>query len=276
MLREIVSRLQAASESPGLDAQVLLAHVLGKSRPWVLAHPEVQLDAPQASTLAVALERLERGEPLPYVLGRWEFYGLELQVSPAVLIPRPETECLVEQALAWLRAHPGRRRVLDVCTGSGCIAVALAVNLPGLQLLASDISFAALQVAGANARQHGVSPRWLCVQADLLPPSAAPWDLICANPPYVPHEALPELRVAAWEPRLALDGGPDGLVFIRRLLSLAPQALSPKGLFLMEIEASQGAAVLALARAAFPGADVQVLPDLAGRQRLLRVERSGG
>jgi release factor glutamine methyltransferase len=284
-LRELSKRLAGASETPSLDAQILLAHVLGASRAWVLAHPEASLSAPQEQALHAAGERLEAGEPLPYVLGHWEFYGLDFIVSPDVLIPRPETELLVERALEWLRLHPGRRAAVDIGTGSGCIAVALAVNIPDLHVLATDISLPALEIAKTNAEKHAVADRIRFIQADLsdLPGREVPgegsithhasritqFDLILANLPYIPTSRLESLAVARREPKLALDGGPDGLDLIRRLMPAAMQWLAPGGCCLMEIDASQGETALDLAQSAFPQADVAVIPDLAGLDRLL-------
>jgi release factor glutamine methyltransferase len=272
LLDQIRARLSASSETPGLDAQVLLAAVTGNRRAWALAHPQASLTDEQTAALEAALLRLEGGEPLPYVLGKWEFYGLEFTLSPATLIPRPETELLVEQALGWLRAHPGRRWAADVGTGSGCIAVALAVHIPDLKVLASDLSIEALQLAADNVSRHGVQERIRLIRADLLPPVAQRFDLICANLPYIPSEKLAGLKVSQREPLLALDGGPDGLDLIRRLLKLAPESLAPGGALLMEIEASQGPAAGELARAALPSAAVEVIPDLAGYDRLVKVQ----
>jgi release factor glutamine methyltransferase len=251
---------------------VLLAHLLGKPRAWVLAHPEAELNAGQQAGLEVLLQRLENGEPLPYVLGRWEFFGLEFAVTPAVLIPRPETELLVEQALAWLRGHPSARSAAEVGVGSGCISVSLAVHIPDLKIAATDLSLAALEVACANARRHRAAGRIDFVVADLLPPGRAQFDLICANLPYIPSDSLGELAVSRAEPRLALDGGPDGLRLIRRLLAGAPTRLRQPGLLLLEIEAGQGPVALALAQATFPQARVHLHTDLAGRNRLVAVE----
>jgi release factor glutamine methyltransferase len=267
-------RLSATSETPGLDAQVLLACVLERSRTWVLAHPEVILSPDQEHQLSVSLARLEEGEPLPYVLEHWEFYGLDFLVNPAVLIPRPETELLVEQALSWLRATPERRLAADVGTGSGCIAVSLAVHFPDLRIVASDISREALKTAQLNATRHAVSGRVTCVQSHLIPPTSRPFNLICANLPYIPTEKLRELKVAQWEPGLALDGGPDGLKLIRPLIDNASRSLARGGLLLLEIEASQGTATCALAEAAFPNAEIDLLPDLAGNDRLVKVQNA--
>jgi release factor glutamine methyltransferase len=277
VLEKVRGRLDRVSETAHLDAQVLLAHVLGRTRTWVMAHPEAMLTPEQQGRLEIALKRLEAGELLPYLLGRWEFYGLEFFVSPAALIPRPETELLVEQALSWLDKNSGRRLAVDVGAGSGCIAVALASKVPDLQVLACDISMEALQVARRNVSCYSLDYRVICIQADLFPAirgaGSLPgrFDLICANLPYVPSGTLAGLAVSHREPRLALDGGPDGLKVIRRLLALAPIRLATPGLLLIEIEASQGAAVKALSENAFPRAEVALLSDLAGRARLVCV-----
>ena len=260
------------SDTPNLDGQVLLAQVLERPRAWVMAHPQAELNDEQSARVQSQLERLEAGEPLPYVLGHWEFYGLDFQLSPAVLIPRPETELLVDQGGAWLQANPRRRQAVDVGTGSGCIAVSLAAHHPDLRVTATDISRAALKTARKNAARHGVAQRLQFVQTDLLAALRGPFDLICANPPYIPSAELKKLAVFGREPGLALDGGPDGLGLTQRLLAQAAHNLARGGLLLVEIEATQGDRTLALAGQFFPTAKSEVLPDLAGRQRLLRVE----
>lgn len=275
-LEKALPRLQSVSQTPLLDAQVLLAHVLGKPRTWVLAHPEVYLTREQQDHLAETLQRLEQGEPLPYLLGHWEFYGLDLLLTPATLIPRPETETLVEQALLWLQAHPAKRLAVDVGSGSGCIAVTLAVKVPDLHVVASDLSFEAVKVARQNALRHGVANRVHCAQADLLTAFGVRFDLICANPPYIPSDVLRHLPMYGKEPTLALDGGRDGLTHIRQLLQQAAHCLTEDGLLLVEIEASQGEAVYILAEQTFPTSDLRILPDLAGRDRLLHLWRKGG
>ena len=275
---EIISNLKSLcsnwSETPSLDAQVLLAHITGKNRAWLLAHPEAALTPAQQNALGSAVSRLKAGEPLPYVLDHWEFYGLNFTINAHTLIPRPETELMVEQALEWLQAHPGRRCAADIGTGSGCVAVSLAVNIPDLQITATDISPAALEVARSNAQKHQVAARIKYVQADLLdirlPPST--FRLIAANLPYIPTKTLEGLDVFGREPTLALDGGPDGFDIIRRLLPQAVQNLSSNGLLLLEIENTQGEAALNLAREFFPEAQIDLLPDLAGHDRLIRIE----
>jgi release factor glutamine methyltransferase len=272
VLTRITYRIKDQSETAGLDAQVLLASVLGQPRTWILAHPEAGLTQAQAQALEAGVQRLERGEPLPYVLGRWEFYGLEFEVGPQALIPRPETELLVENALAWLRSRPGRCLAADVGTGSGCIAVSMAANHGMLDVLASDFSLPALRLAARNTCQHDLQERILCVQADLLPTCSQRFDLVCANLPYIPSATLAGLPVSRWEPRAALDGGLDGLDAIRRLLAILPDRLTPGGLALLEIEAGQGETVHTLALEQFPGSDVAVVRDLAGRDRLVKIQ----
>ena len=264
--------LESTSDTPGLDAQVLLAHILGVGRAWVIGHPEAELDDHQEQALENALQRLVAGQPLPYVLGEWEFYGLTFALTPQVLIPRPETELVVERALAWLDENPDRRRMVDVGTGSGCIAITLAVNVPDLQVIAVDCSSEVLQVAHNNARRHAVEKRVQLVQSDLLKMLQGSYDLICANLPYIPTSTLENLAVYQREPGLALDGGLRGVDLIERLLRQSPSRLARGGLLLLEIEASQGSEVHKLARKAFPGAEVQVLTDLAGHDRVVSIK----
>ena len=273
VLPKLAAALQPHTETSALDAQVLLAHLLNRPRSWIIAHPEATLTEEQHALLASLSARLQAGEPLPYVLGHWEFYRLDFSLTPSVLIPRPETELLVERALAWLRRCPSRRAAVEVGVGSGCIAISLAVHISDLQLLATDSSLPALQVARRNALAHGVAGRIRFLQADLLSAQRPlpSFDLLCANLPYIPSAALRRLPVFGREPTLALDGGPDGLALLRRLLAQAPRCILPGGLLLLEIEASQGLAVSQLAQAAFPQASVQIIPDLAGRDRLVEI-----
>ena len=270
---QIRQRLRLVSESALLDAQVLLAHILRQPRAWVLAHPETTLEPNQANLLENAVQRLEAGEPLPYVLGHWEFYGLDFVVSPAVLIPRPETELLVDHALHWLENNPMRRTAADIGTGSGCIAIALASHVPDLRVIATDISWGALQVSRQNIAKHKLADRVILLQSDLLQPirpqPAQRFDLLCANLPYIPISTLESLDKLHREPRIALSGGFSGTDLIQRLLQDASQVLSPGGLLLLEIEATLGQVVRSLVEIALPGSTVKVLPDLAGHDRLV-------
>ena len=255
-----------------LEVSLLAAAVMERPRAWILAHPEYELEPAVLERLENLLSRLLTGEPLAYLTGQREFYGLDFLVTPAVLVPRPETELLVETAVEWLCANPARRTAVDVGAGSGCITVTLAKLVPRLQLTAVDRSPAALEIAGINAAAHQVAGRIAFVQGDLLSAFAGPLDLVCANLPYIPSADAAALPVARFEPFLALDGGPDGLELIRRLLAQLPRCLAPGGLALLEIEYRQGEQVQSLARTALPGARVSCLPDLAGLDRLIRIE----
>jgi release factor glutamine methyltransferase len=260
-----------------LDSQVLLSHILGRNRGWILAHPEVQLTAEQEMKLNHAVRRLQCGEPLPYVLGHWEFYGLDFYLTSDVLIPRPETEILVEQALAYLWSHPGRRRVADIGTGSGCIAVSLAKHIPDLWVLASDISLDALLVARRNAKLHQVSQQIHFVCADLVSPlcNARELDLICANLPYIPSRRLKRLAVSHWEPALALNGGPRGLRFLYSLMHAASEHVTPATALMLEIDCTQAEEICRLAHKLLPEHQPRIIPDLAGRPRLLVLQSPG-
>lgn len=262
----------ARARIEALDAQALLCALLGVERAYLFGHPDHLLTPAQADRYAIWVERCAAGEPLAYILGRRAFYDRDFIVTPDVLIPRPETELLVEQGLAYLRGRPAAT-VADVGTGSGALAVTLAVHAPAAQVYALDISPAALAVARQNAAQHRAAVTFL--EGDLLRPfleRGLRFDLLVANLPYIASGDLPSLAVTRWEPRLALDGGADGLDLVRRLLDQAPAAARPGARLLLEIGADQGAAAQALGAAAFPGARAAVLPDLAGHDRILRLD----
>lgn len=271
-LARAAKALRPTSETPLLEAQALLTHFTGLTRVYILTHPEHRLDDATLQQLDGALERLCQGEPLPYVLGEQEFYGLPFKVTPAVLIPRPETELLVEQAIVWLNHHPERRLAADVGTGSGCIAISLAHHIPDLIVLAVDRSRPALEVARENLRRLRLSQRVHLLQADLLGPINVSFDVICANLPYIPTARLAELKVAQHEPHTALDGGPAGLDLIQRLLEQAPYRLAPGGLLLAELDASQALTLPEIARRYFPQAQITLHSDPAGLPRLLAIQ----
>lgn len=270
LLAYITTCLTPLSDTPALDASVLLARLTSKPRSWILAHPELTLTPAQQTQLTESLTRLQNGEPFPYVLGAWEFFGLEFEVSPAVLIPRPETELLVEKAIIWAQNHPALRRIADIGTGSGAIAISLAKHLPQVRILATDISPQALQVAQRNAAHHGVEQQIDFMECDLLPQTSN-LEILCANLPYIPTATLHGLKIFNREPTLALDGGTDGFRLIRNLLQRAPQHLAPQALLLLEIEASLGQTALNLAHEFFPAAAVTLHQDLTGRDRLLEI-----
>ena len=269
--------LIAAPDSEPLDAPLLLAHILAIPRAALLAHPEHTLTAEQSAMFRALIVRRAAGEPVAYLTGTRAFYDRAFRVTPDVLIPRPETEHLIAQALAWAIGRSALR-IVDVGTGSGAIAVTLAAHLPDAHVWAVDVSAAALAVARENAARQGVADRVTCVQGDLLAPAVAAQrraDLIAANLPYIARPDLDALAVSHWEPRLALDGGPDGLDLIRRLLADVPRVLAPDGLLLLEIGAEQGAAVCALAQQALPGAVVRTAADYAGLDRVVSVQPGG-
>lgn len=274
-------RLAAAGcDTPRLDAEVLLAYVLGTDRAGLHLHWREPLAPADADRLAGLVARRAAHEPVAYLIGERAFYDVDLYVDRHVLIPRPETEHLVEEALAWTAAYspaaPGGTdhawRLADVGTGSGALAVVLGRRLPGAHVWAVDRSPAALAVAARNVARYGLEGRVLPLCGDLLAPLAGPLDLVLANLPYVRRDEVPTLQrdVAAYEPRLALDGGADGLDLIRRLLPQAAERLARPGLLLLEIDPRQAPTAAALALAALPGASVAVLRDYSGRERVVR------
>lgn len=273
-LTDLHQRFKPVSDTPLLDAQVLVAFVLGQSRSWLLAHPEFVLSIAQLKIIYQYTDRIVSGEPLPYILGKWEFYGLEFKITPDTLIPRPETEILVEHALAFCKSKTGDILIIDAGTGSGCIAVSLAVHLPGTAgaILAGDISLPALLIAGENARKHHVEKRINFLVCDLLPPLVGTVDILCANLPYIPSDRLPAAKYSLHEPVLALNGGPDGLALVSRILKDSTGRISGGGLILLEIDPDSGRSVLALARECYPDAQIKLVPDLAGHDRMLRIQ----
>jgi len=266
--------LEAAGlASARVDAEWLLAGLLGVGRAAVRLELAEPVPAPIAERYAVAVRRRAGREPLQRILGWEDFRGVRVRLTNAVLVPRPETEMLVEWALALL-PEPGDRRLLaiDVGTGSGCIACALACERPDLDVIAVDVSPAAAAVARDNARALGVAERVRVVAADLLECVRGPRaDLIVSNPPYLPTATVPELEpeVRAHEPRLALDGGPDGLALIRRIAATAGGCLKPSGALALETAGdAQAEAAAALLRGARLQA-VAVRADLAGVDRFV-------
>ncbi len=271
-LKNISEALLEVSDSPNLDALTLLADRIGEPRAWILAHPEAMLAESTKQLIQSDIAQLKNGMPLPYVVGHWEFYGLDFTVNQNTLIPRPETELLVEHALSWIDHHPDRRWVADVGTGSGCIAITLAKIQPSLSLIALDLSFLALKVARENAFRHNVSNQVNFIQSNLLDPLVQPFDIICANLPYIPSDLLPSLEVAKKEPKLALNGGQDGFDVISRFLGGASEKIAPGGCVLFEIEQSQCPQVQKIAQQLFPLAEITVHKDLAGLDRLISIQ----
>jgi len=291
LLREGVERLVAAgSETPRLDAELVLGHAVGVGRTVILAHPEAPVGADAVRRYRADVERRATGEPVAYLRGIKEFYGLAFRADARALIPRPETERLVELAAAEVMSRLGVAardhgvdpvRIVDVGTGSGAIAVALAVSLrrsaalDAVDILATDISTDALDLARENAVAHAVADRIRFAEADLLPGGEDAFDLVLANLPYVRRDAIAGLpRATSFEPALALDGGPDGLEVIGRLLDRLPEALMRGGIALVEIGADRGVAIVALATERLSGWRCVVELDLAGLPRVARVTRT--
>jgi len=262
----------AESPTASLDARLLLEHVLGRDHAYLVAHDDEKLSAATLATYHGLLERAAAHEPIPYLIGHASFMGLEFVVTSDVLIPRPETEQLVEMAIQWAGAR-GPVRIVDVGTGSGCIAVSLAHRLPQAIVAAVDLSAEALAIAGINGQRHAPG-RVLFVMSDLLASFAPDIDLIVANPPYIAGHEWPSLPIGvkSYEPALALYGGADGLDLYRNLLPQAAARLRPGGLVLLEIGWRQGEAVAVLARRSWPEADIRVWPDYAGYDRIVAIQ----
>ena len=250
------------------DATVLLMHALGLDRAGLIAHPERSLTREQLADIQRLVERRLRFEPIQYILGIQEFYGLELKVSPAVLIPRPETEILVEAVLTRL-PHDSPVRIVDIGTGSGAIAIALAVGLRQAHVTALDLSPAALEVACENAAMHGVAGRVRFLESDLLAAVAGEpkLDAIVSNPPYIPDSDAPTLhtQVREFEPKMALFAGVEGLDIYARLIPEAARLLKPGGLLAMEIGYGQRVSIEQLLAG---WSDVEFVPDLQGIPRV--------
>ena len=276
-LQQTTAILAAADiDTARLDAELLLAYCLQVDRIHLLARPEQLLAPDQFACFQALVRRRSSREPLAYLIGQRWFYGLEFEITPAVLIPRPETELLVEKALSWLDQHRGEaRQVIDVGAGSGAIAVSIAANTtPDVKILASDTSPESLQVAKQNARKHGVENRITFLLGDLLDPLPGPVHLILSNPPYIASDIIPTLmpEVRDYEPKAALDGGADGLRVIERLLAQAPVYLSPGGAIFMEIGYDQGQSASELTHQFFPTAAIHIHQDLAGLDRLVEIQ----
>jgi len=260
---------EAQIETPRLDAEVLLAHHPGITRSQLLARLDFTLDAEMEDDYHALVERRSLHEPVAYIIGYKEFYGLKIEVDRRVPIPRPETEILAEVALA--SARQGKSPIVEVGTGSGAVAIALAVNLSQAEIYATDLSPAALEVAEENCRRHNLSDRIFLLEGDLLEPLPEPVALVVANLPYLSHQELegapPE--IAKYEPRRAFDGGLDGLDHYRRLFAQAPSHLLSGANICLEVGANQAQTVNRIAREQFPQAKIAVIKDLAGLDRVV-------
>jgi release factor glutamine methyltransferase len=270
----VMARASLQGDDAALESEVLLAHVLGIHRTRLLASYAGALAADARERYAALVDRRRAGEPLAYIVGRREFYGLDLACAPGALIPRPETELLVEFALEHVGRIGAGARVADVGTGSGAIAVAVAVHAPAARITAIDAAEGALDIARRNAHAHGVAGRLELRHGDLLDATGT-FDVIVANLPYVPASAwaslAPEIRLH--EPKDALVPGPGGTEAIERLLEQAPRHLAARGALAMETGSDQAQTVLVLAARRFPDADRCVIKDFGGLDRVVTVTR---
>ena len=274
-LRQGADLLRSSSREAQRDAALLLCRALGKDRAWLLTHPDAPLTAVQIARYGSLLARRAQHEPIQYILGEQEFYGLRFRVTPAVLIPRPETEHLVEAVLARV-PHDRALCIADVGTGSGAIAVAVASALPLAHIDALDISEAALAIAEENAQANGVSERVHFHRSDLLEAvQDSRLDAIVSNPPYVATVDTLEPQVHDWEPHSALFAGTDGLDIYRRLLPQAHALLREGGLLALELGAGQEELLRALFSEVGGFTDLMFLPDLQGIARVALAGRRG-
>jgi len=289
-LRQGMASLRAANvPSHTLAAELFLMHVLGRDRAWIYTHPENPLNPADAGRYFALIDRRAAGEPTQYLTGKQEFWGLEFEVTPAVLIPRPETEHVVEVVLERL----GERgikinmrtggpspflRIADVGTGSGCLAVALAQELPHAQIVATDLSAAALEVARRNAERHHVVDRFRFVQTNLLESvgEESSFDVIVSNPPYVAREEAGQLpcEVRQHEPDAALFGGPSGFEMYGRLIEQAPALLRSRGILILELGFNSLDHVRSFLYGQPAWVNVSVTNDLAGIPRVIAAQRS--
>ena len=264
---------EAGVEGAQLEARELLCHAAGKSREQFYRDMALYAPDPVEEKLAALVERRLAGEPVAYLIGEWEFYGLTLEVTPDVLIPRMDTEVLAERAILLARAAGEGARVLDLCAGSGCVGLAVAANVPTCRVVLADVSEAALKICKGNVRRNELNARVTCVQADALQkPDAALWDfdVIACNPPYIPTGDLAGLDVSVrdYEPRSALDGGADGLDFYRAIAAQWGSALRLGGSLLFEVGINQAMDVAALLEGS-GFEDIQSTQDTQGIPRVV-------
>ena len=283
-LRNVIQETHRTLESAGipearLEAEVMVMDVMRMPRQSIFAEQESQVSEQQQQSLNAIVERRLTREPLAYILNYREFYGVNLLVNPDVLIPRPETETMVEHALFMaLMGMESRELVIaDIGTGTGAIAINLAIHLPAARIYATDAYDATLDVAAYNIRMHNVTDRITLLKGDLLEPLPEPVDVIAANLPYLPTDRIPTLQPEVqWEPIAALDGGPGGIDLIGRLLkqAAAGDRIKPHGVILLELDPEQIPEARLLATNAFPDAEITVELDLARLDRLLVVSLS--
>ena len=274
-LRQARDKLRASGvEDAGFESEYLLRHALGCTREFLLIALDSDVSSSDQLRFDSIIARRADGEPSAYITGHKEFYGLDFKVDPRALIPRPETELLVELALDFAARRTSRDEGLNIAevgVGCGAIAIALAVNLSGARIVATDISPAALNLASENVSRHGVEDRVTLLNGDLLDPVSGPIDILVSNPPYIPSAHLAALprEIRDHEPRVALDGGEDGITVIDRLIRQAKYKLRPGGAMFVEIGWDLGILALARSLELWPKSEVSITPDLAGLDRVL-------
>jgi len=273
-LQKAREQLRQFPEISVSSVYAIIGFVLNKPAHFGLSHPEIYLSPSSEKELYVLFYRLLAGEPLPYLIGKQEFFGIDFNINPDVLIPRPETELLVEVALDWLQKKKGRTLIADVGIGSGCISVAIGKNLTYASIIGTDFSFKALKVARGNIKKYQLEKQIRLLQINLLAGLTARFDCICANLPYIPTKTLSSLPVKNYEPMAALDGGVDGLRFIEPLLYQSKKVVKPGGLILFEIESTLSSSVFDLSTFVFRDASVKIQNDLAGLPRLAQIQLS--
>ena len=268
--RRVLQNAGLSIDEAGLDARLIAQHILGWDAARFFTCEQSRVPREVQDHYSCLIARRAAREPLAYITGTKEFWAFTFEVTPAVLIPRPETELLVESALSRLPLDDNRARVADVCTGSGCVAVALALERPAIQVVATDVSYEALRVARRNAERLGAQQQIVFVRADLLKGIRDSLDLVVANPPYVPETDLPTLQpeVRNYEPAVALLAGADGLSMIRRLVPQALGVLKPRGTLLFEFGAGQQRAIESLLAVDTRVKNVEFKCDLAGIPRV--------
>ena len=259
-----------------LDAEVLLSHIITKDRVWLITHRDDVLDDDHQRDFADVVQRRTRREPLQHIIGNQEFWGLEFIVSPDVLIPRPETEFIIEAALAIVQDRNTLVRIIDLCTGSGCIAVSLAKELTAARIIATDASEKALAIARENTRRHGVSEHIRFLLGDLFEPLEeldirGQIDIIVSNPPYVQAGDLSTLQpeVRDYEPEMALIAGPEGTEMAKRIIQRAPEYLKKNGTLIMEMGLGQAEALTRMVEATGAFGNLERVKDLAGIERVI-------
>jgi release factor glutamine methyltransferase len=256
-------------DEPNLEGEILLRHLLGIDRTQLFSNLDIELDIRQEKALERILKRRVNGEPSAYITGHREFFGLDFNVDQNVLIPRPETELLIEKAIEHAGSHK-TDIIVDAGTGCGVVAITLALQLPNVKIYATDISSDALNIAAINCRKHAVSSRITLLSGDILEPIPGDVDLVIANLPYVKVSDLQNSDQLGYEPIVALDGGLDGKAVLKRLIKQVGSKLKSSGNVLIEIGQGQVASLIDFIKSKYPEACIDIYNDLAGIERVIK------